>query len=224
MLTHIRKGCGLSLFVGLLTSFAVPPMAEAQGTRFGDLRPEDVVSKVRNNAQALKEKEEELTDAYSGYEFIPTRRDFEKVNKILGMSPAASRALYRVLRDASNWRIASEQNWIPPKHPWAPALLILRDKHLATGLESMNDRSFPQFVTDNIQTIRRTTGILSFKNVYIPAEAFANAFAAFGADVSSDVLFRVAEQEGYEGTLGTRKDIRGDFGIALFLVTLAEAS
>jgi hypothetical protein len=56
--------------------------------------------------------------------------------------------------------------------------------------------------------------------MYFPAQAFANAISVFGGKVSPGVIYDLASKYGYSAMAAKRQTVRGDFGIAVWLMLL----
>jgi hypothetical protein len=63
-----------------------------------------------------------------------------------------------------------------------------------------------------------------FGRIYFPAAAFSNAIEVFGGKVSPDAIYALAEKYGFAAPAGSRKTVRGDFGIGVWLTLLGSAS
>ena len=59
-----------------------------------------------------------------------------------------------------------------------------------------------------------------FGKMYFPAQAFANAISVFGGKVSQEAIYELASKYGYSAMATKRQTVRGDFGIAVWLMLL----
>lgn len=183
---------------------------------------EDVEKLYKENEKHLHEKIDATRDAYFGFIFPINRSDLLAVSDAFEISPSVAQLIYRKGKSFSTFRSPGSKFGQLTNHIYGASILALRGKSLDTGLDSVTDETLRQLAVDNEDIISEITSIRAswFGKIYFPAQAFSNAIAVFGGKVTPDNLFDFAKNKGYASTAGTRKTIRGDFGIALWLTLL----
>lgn len=182
----------------------------------------DVATLYQEKEQELRQKIDDTRDAYLGYIFPMDRSDFQAVQAAFGIEEMAGRKLYELGTGITSF----VPNGIGPgtltNHIVGSSVLALRGRSLDTGLSSLTDQNLASMVDDyqsiiyEIANARRTW----FGKIFFPADAFANALSVFGGTVSGNKLFEVASLYGFGNFANTRKTIRGDFGIGVWLALL----
>jgi hypothetical protein len=184
----------------------------------------DVEALFSKRADELHAKVDATRDAYFGFIFPVTRRDFTAVADALNLERGAGRELYERGTAFSSFRPTRRGGQIT-NHIVGGSILALRGKDLDSGLGAIDDTTVAAFIETNelaiyeIAEARRSW----FGRIYFPAQAFANAIGVFGGRVSAEAIFRIAEEHGYAAKAGERQTVRGDFGIAVWLTLLARA-
>ena len=186
--------------------------------------PKDVEALFSSKANELHAKVDATRDAYLGFIFPITRADLDSVAAAVDLPADAARAIFSAGTRFSSFKIVGRGGSIT-NHITGAALLAARGKSLDTGLEIVNDTSLKKLVRENETAIISIADARSswFGRIFFPAEAFANAIQVFGGKVSPGAVFDVAAEYGFAATAGTRKTVRGDFGIATWLTLLARA-
>jgi hypothetical protein len=189
-----------------------------------DVGQREVEAIFTERKDELHRKVESTRDAYLGYIFPITRRDFLSVARALELRDDVANVLYRRGTKSSTFR-PNERGGALTNHITGAAILALRGQDLDTGLAGATDDNLAEFVSKNeaavleIAEARRTW----FGRIFFPAEAFSNAIGVFGGSVSPEALYSVALEYGFAAAAGERKTVRGDFGIAVWMTLLARA-
>jgi hypothetical protein len=186
---------------------------------------EDVEILYKEKEKQLHEKIDATRDAYLGFIFPINRSDLSAVSQALGLDFNAANLIYKKSKAFSTFKVPGQKFGQLTNHIYGASILALRGKSLNTGLESVNDRSIKELSAINEDVILEIAGVRAswFGKIYFPATAFSNAISVFGGKVGADVLFDLATTYGYASVAGSRKTIRGDFGIALWLTLLGRA-
>ncbi|MBI3751776.1 MAG: hypothetical protein HY263_09015 [Chloroflexi bacterium] len=193
-------------------------------TSLADVTAGDVEELFAKRADELHAKVDATRDAYFGFIFPVTSRDFRAVTEVFGLSHDAARALYEQGTAFSTFRPRKRGGQIT-NHIVGGSILALRGRDLDAGLGDVSDKNIGAFVDANGLAIEEIAEARRgwFGRIYFPAQAFANAIGVFGGHVSPETLHRLAEDRGYAAVAGQRLTIRGDFGIGLWLTLLARA-
>ena len=186
------------------------------------------VSDVENlfvaKERELHRKVDATRDAYLGFIFPINRSDFQAVSQALDIPPETREVLYRKGKAFSTFKTRGRQGQIT-NHIFGAAILSLRRKSLDTGLNSVSDKSVPDIVAKNEDTVLEIAEARAswFGRIYFPASTFSNAIAVFGGKVTPKAMYALADRYGYAASAGERQTVRGDFGIAVWLALLARA-
>lgn len=174
--------------------------------------------------QELHKKVDETRDAYFGFIFPINQQDFQAVAHALELNPDAARTLFKRGKAFSTFKPNGRGGRIT-NHIFGSSILALRGKDLNSGLDSVTDKNLEQLVAQHEDAVMEIADarVTWFGRMYFPAVAFSNAIAVFGGKVSPDVLYALAEKYGFAALAGTRKTIRGDFGIGVWLTLLGTA-
>jgi hypothetical protein len=187
--------------------------------------PNQVQTLFANRSPELHKKVDATRDAYFGFIFPITVSDLLSVSDALGIDGPTARELYRQGRHFSTFRESSGARPHLTNHIVGTSLLALRGQSLDTGLSSVTDQSLSNLAEEHFGTILEIAEIRApwFGRIYFPAQAFSNALHVFGGTASPDSLFSEADARGFAANAASRKTIRGDFGIALWLTMLGKA-
>ena len=193
----------------------------------GDLREvsaDDVRTLFADRADDLHRKVDATRDAYCGFIFPITRADLAAVTRALELNDAAAQALYRMGTQFSTFRRTARGGQIT-NHIVGASLLALRGRSLDVGLASITTDSLASVVSENKETVLEIAEARAawFGRIYFPAMCFADAIDVFGGKVDVDSMYVLAESFGYAAEAGERKNVRGDFGIAVWLTLLGKA-
>jgi hypothetical protein len=190
-----------------------------------DVSADDVRGLFADRADDLHRKVDATRDAYCGFIFPVTRGDLASVGGALELSTDAARALYREGTRFSTFRRTARGGQIT-NHIVGASLLALRGQSLDTGLASIDSASLAGVASENKETVLEIAEARAawFGRIYFPASSFASAITVFGGDVSADSFYSLAKDSGYAAEAGERKNVRGDFGIAVWLTLLATAT
>lgn len=172
----------------------------------------------------LHQKVDETRDAYFGFIFPINQQDFQAVAHALELDPVAARTLYKRGKAFSTFKPNGRGGRIT-NHIVGSSILALRGKDLNSGLGSVTDQNLEQLVSQHEDAVMEIADarVTWFGRIYFPAAAFSNAIAVFGGKVSPDAMYALAEKHGFAASAGTRKTIRGDFGIGVWLTLLGMA-
>lgn len=181
----------------------------------------DVRKVFSDKAEELHKKLDQTRDAYFGFIFPVNRADFWSVTAALDMNDDAARALYKEGSSFSSFR----PNGLPGQitnHIVGASFLALRGRSLDTGLSSATNAGIVPFVEQHAAVVLEIAAARAswFGRIYFPAAAFSNAIGVFGGKVSPDAVHKLSAKYGYAATAGSRKTVRGDFGIGLWLALL----
>jgi hypothetical protein len=202
-------------------------MAQAQPQREASLSQvttNDVATLFDRREAELHKKVDATRDAYLGFIFPVNRADFGALISALDIAPDAGRALFSRGRAFSSFTFGPKGRHIT-NHIVGASLLALRGKSLDSGLGSVTDDSLPKLVREHADTVLEIAEARAswFGRIFFPAGAFVSAIEVFGGKVSADAVYKLAEQFGFAAMAGSRKTVRGDFGIAMWLTLLARA-
>jgi hypothetical protein len=172
----------------------------------------------------LHRKVDTTRDAYLGFIFPINRSDFQAVSQALDILPETREALYRKGKAFSTFKPRGRTGQIT-NHIFGAAILSFRGKSLDTGLNSVSDKSMPDIVTKNEDTVMEIAEARAswFGRIYFPANTFSQAIAVFGGKVTPKAMYSLSDKHGYAASAGERQTVRGDFGIAVWLTLLARA-
>jgi hypothetical protein len=172
----------------------------------------------------LHKKVDETRDAYFGFIFPINRQDFQAVAHALDLNPEAARTLYKKGKAFSTFKPGGRSHIT--NHIFGASILSLRGKDLNSGLGSVTDESLARHVAQHEDTVFEIAEARAswFGRIYFPAQAFANAISVFGGKVSAGAVYSLAEKHGFAAPAGTRKTVRGDFGIGVWLTLLGTAN
>jgi hypothetical protein len=195
-----------------------------RGKDLAEVTAPEVDALFAERARELHAKVDATRDAYFGFIFPVTRRDFHAVIEAFNFDRAAARALYERGTTFSTFHPRRRRGQIT-NHIVGGSMLALRGKDLDTGLEAVTDANLEAFIEDNEMAIDEIAEARRswFGRIFFPAQAFANAIQVFGGRVSPEAIYRIAEEHGFAAAAGERQTVRGDFGIALWLTLLARA-
>lgn len=186
----------------------------------------DEVEKLyKAQEKQLHEKIDATRDAYFGFIFPINRADLSAVSQAFELPVDVAQSIYKQSKKFSTFRTPGSKFGQLTNHIYGATILALRGKNLDKGLASVSDQSLPKLISANEDVILEIAQIRSswFGRIYFPSQAFCNAIAVFGGKVSPDTLFDSAKKYGFASVAGTRKTVRGDFGIALWLTLLGRA-
>lgn len=185
----------------------------------------DVEKLYKDREKQLHEKVDATRDAYFGFIFPINRADLTAVSQAFGVNPEVSQLLSHKGRAFSTFKIAGRNRGSLTNHIYGASILALRGKDLDTGLNSVTDTTLAELVREQEEVILEIAEVRAswFGRMYFPAVAFVNAISVFGGKVGEDAVYEVATKYGFSAVAGTRKEVRGDFGIALWLTLLARA-
>jgi hypothetical protein len=185
----------------------------------------DVDALYAKRADELHRKVDQTRDAYFGFIFPITKTDLMAVSSALGLERDAASQLFKLGRAFSTFRASSAKLGGLTNHITGAALLALRHPSLDTGLAAVTDSTLAKFVSEHEDSIVEITEARAswFGRIFFPAQAFCNAMNVFGAKVSPEVLFNIADKHDFAALAGERQTIRGDFGIAVWLTLLGKA-
>jgi hypothetical protein len=200
-------------------------MAKVQTThQLSRVTASQVSELFANKSDILNKKIDATRDAYFGFIFPITGADFRSVSEIFGLQPETAQTLAKEGTRFSSFVQANGRKGLT-NHIYGASLLALRGKSLDTGLSSVNDKSVEGLVEDNLHIVLDIAEVRAtwFGRIYFPSAAFANAIGVFGGKVSPDAIFKLAQAHSFGAVAGERKTVRGDFGIAVWLMLLGYA-
>jgi hypothetical protein len=174
--------------------------------------------------RTLHVKVDATRDAYFGFIFPINQADFRAVSDAFGIPHDAARALYRSGREFSTFKPAGRSGQLT-NHIFGASILALRGKSLDTGLSSVTDTNLAEIVRGHEHVVLGIAEARAswFGRIYFPAAAFSNAIAVFGGKISADAVYELAAKYGFAAEAGTRRTVRGDFGIGVWLTLLGLA-
>jgi hypothetical protein len=172
----------------------------------------------------LHQKVDETRDAYFGFIFPINQQDFQAFSHALEMTPEAARMLYKRGRSFSTFKPSGRGSQLT-NHIVGSSILALRGKDLNTGLNSVTDETLENLISEREHIVMEIAEarVTWFGRIYFPAAAFSNAISVFGGKVSPDTLYELAKKYGFAAPAGSRKTVRGDFGIGVWLTLLGTA-
>ena len=174
--------------------------------------------------QELHRKVDDTRDAYLGFIFPINQKDFQAVAHALDLDPEAARMLYKKGKAFSTFK-SSERRSQLTNHIVGSSILALRGKDLNSGLDTVTDQTLEQLVSQHEDVVMEIAEarVTWFGRIYFPAIAFSNAISVFGGNVSPDAIYALAKKHGFSAMAGSRKTVRGDFGIGVWLTLLGTA-
>ncbi len=200
-------------------------MSNQKSKHLSNVTRDDVDQIYTRYARELHEKIDATRDAYLGFIFPVTRADLMAVSDVFGLPADAARQIALKSREFSSFRAPGRGSGQLTNHIYGASLLALRGKSLDSGLAEVADDNLANLVAAEESTILEIAEARAgwFGRIYFPAQAFANAIAVFGGKVSPERVYEQAQKYGFAAEAGSRKTVRGDFGIGLWLTLLARA-
>lgn len=184
--------------------------------------PSDVTKLFSSMEKELHKKVDDTRDAYFGFIFPISLDDFRGVSSVFQLSADTAKELLKVGRGFSSFSKVGRGKGSLTNHIYGASLLTLRGRDLNTGLSDVSDSNLADYVSKNENIVMDIAEIRStwFGKMYFPAQAFANAISVFGGKVSSQAIYELASKYGYSAMATKRQTVRGDFGIAVWLMLL----
>jgi hypothetical protein len=175
-------------------------------------------------SDVLHKKVDATRDAYLGFIFPITGADFRSVSEIFGLQYETAQALVKEGTKFSSFAQGNGQRHLT-NHIYGASLLALRGKSLDSGLSSVDDKTLERLVKENLQIVLDIAEVRAtwFGKIYFPSATFVNAIGVFGGKVSPGAIYELAQAHGFGAVAGQRQTIRGDFGIAVWLMLLGFA-
>ena len=201
------------------------PSTSDRGRTLDCITAQDVAKLFSAQSKALHIKVDATRDAYFGYIFPVNRHDLTTVSEILGLPPESARALFAEARKFSTFKPRGRGGEVT-NHIYGASILALRGKSLDTGLSTVTDRSLAGMVREYDRTVLEIAEARAswFGRIYFPAQAFSNAIGVFGGKASPESLYDLAQSYSFSAEAGSRRTVRGDFGIAVWLTLLGAAA
>ena len=174
--------------------------------------------------QELHRKVDDTRDAYFGFIFPINQQDFQAVAHALELNAETARMLYKRGKAFSTFKPGGRGGHLT-NHIVGSSILAPRGKDLDSGLDSVTDQSLERLVSQHEDAVTEIADarVTWFGRIYFPAAAFSNAIAVFGGKVSPEAIYALAEKYGFAAQAGSRKTVRGDFGIGVWLTLLGTA-
>lgn len=165
---------------------------------------------------------DDTRDAYFSFIFPISLDDFRGVSSVFQVDADTAKELLKAGRSFSCFRKVGRELGTLTNHIYGAFILTLRGRDLNYGLAEVNDKTLAYYVAKNEHIVMDIAEIRSswFGKIYFPAQAFANAISVFGGKVSPDAVYDLAAKYGYAAMATKRQTVRGDFGIAVWLMLL----
>jgi hypothetical protein len=187
-----------------------------------DVTAKDVTALFTSMEKALHKKVDDTRDAYFGFIFPISLDDFRGVCSVFQLNTDTANQLLKVGRTFSSFTKVGRGPGTLTNHIYGASILTLRGRDLNTGLGEVNNKTLAEYVAKNEHIVMDIAEIRStwFGKMYFPAQAFANAISVFGGKVSPEAIYELASKYGYSAMATKRQTVRGDFGIAVWLMLL----
>jgi hypothetical protein len=190
--------------------------------KINEVTPKDVTTLFSSMEKELHKKVDDTRDAYFGFIFPISLDDFRGVSSVFQLHADTAKELLKVGRKFSSFKKVGRDLGTLTNHIYGASILTLRGRDLNTGLSDVNDKNLGGYVAKNENIVMDIAEIRStwFGKMYFPAQAFSNAIGVFGGKVSAEAVYELASKYGYSAIATKRQTIRGDFGIAVWLMLL----
>ncbi|MCM2447762.1 hypothetical protein HGO41_21630 [Rahnella sp. CG8] len=172
------------------------------------------LSRISENANAIRAKAMELTDSWEGVMFALPSEDLERIALALGFTPEVAENIHNEIRSLG---YAKTQSMAGPAsiatyHASDVSLLALRGvTDFDNALSHVNDSNLQQLLNDNQDTFQRIRNALPehAARMNFKPETAAAVLKSLGANISPDLLYEICPKYGTSSVI----DLEGRRGV-----------
>ncbi|MFC3394250.1 hypothetical protein [Brenneria rubrifaciens] len=172
------------------------------------------LSRISENADAIRAKAMELTDSWEGVMFALPSEDLERIALALGFTPEVAENIHNEIRSLG---YAKTQSMAGPAsiatyHASDVSLLALRGvTDFDNALSHVNDSNLQQLLNDNQDTFQRIRNALPehAARMNFKPETAAAVLKSLGANISPDLLYEICPKYGTSSVI----DLEGRRGV-----------